>query len=204
MSSATSIERKAAAPIRQDGHRDADASFRSWHFFLLASLMAATVAVLMSRQSRPEDLILLSLAIASAGVAAAGFYRMLAPLVSEESAFDTQPLSESARAALEREKALTLRSIKELEFDRAMGKLSARDFDEMAGRLRTRAVSLMKELDLGASGYGPLIERELSERLRRSGRLPVCAGCGTSNDVDAAFCKRCGSKLAPRSAGEAP
>ena len=36
------------------------------------------------------------------------------------------------RAALEREKALVLRSIKELEFDRAMGKVSEKDFAEMS------------------------------------------------------------------------
>ena len=56
-------------------------------------------------------------------------------------------LTESMRAVLEREKMLVLRSIKELEFDRAMGKVSAADFDEMAGRLRARALSLMKQLD---------------------------------------------------------
>ncbi len=40
---------------------------------------------------------------------------------------------------MEREKALVLRSIKELEFDRAMGKVSPRDFDEMSTRLRELA-----------------------------------------------------------------
>ena len=60
---------------------------------------------------------------------------------------------ERARAALEREKALVLRSLKELEFDQAMGKLSATDFDEMGGRLRARAIALMKQLDAGGSGY---------------------------------------------------
>ena len=43
------------------------------------------------------------------------------------------------RAALEREKTLSLRSIKELEFDRAMGKVSEKDFAEMGARLRARA-----------------------------------------------------------------
>ena len=59
-----------------------------------------------------------------------------------------------------------LRSIKELEFDRAMGKLSTKDFDEMGGRLRARAMMLMKQLDAGESGYRPLIERELSARMK--------------------------------------
>ena len=102
------------------------------------------------------------------------------------------------------------RAIKELEFDRAMGKVSPKDFDEMAGRLRSRAVTLMKQLDEGGSGYRELIERELKNRLRGAGALDpandaagsaasldaanTCA-CGTTNDIDAAFCKRCGTKL---------
>ena len=76
-------------------------------------------------------------------------------------------LSESMRAVLEREKMLVLRSIKELEFDRAMGKVSTKDFDEMAGRLRARAMSLMRQLDTEA-GYRELIERELQAQVEQS------------------------------------
>jgi hypothetical protein len=68
------------------------------------------------------------------------------------------------RAALEREKALVLRSIKELEFDRAMGKLSEKDFGEMSARLRARAAGLMRQLDAGA-GYREQIDREIERRL---------------------------------------
>src|SRR6478735_3991602 len=138
-----------------------DAGFRPWHFFVLAALAAATVAVLMSRQSTPAHLILISLTIGSAGAAAAAFYRMLVPLTIEDVTVLGQRQSERARTAMEREKALVLRSIKELEFDRAMGKVSPRDFDEMAGRLRARAVGIMKQLDAGTSAYRDLIEKEL-------------------------------------------
>ena len=187
MSSATSIE-----------------TFRPWHFFVLASLMAATAAVIMSRQSTPEHLILISLTIAAAGFAAAGFYRMLAPLAETDSlTASEQPISERMRSSLEREKALTLRAIKELEFDRAMGKVSANDFDEMAGRLRTRAMGLMKQLDQGDPGYRSLIEQDLTARLaqrKTSDKASVpaaagCPGCGTVNDADARFCKGCGQRL---------
>jgi hypothetical protein len=154
MSSATSID---ASP---------NAGFRPWHFFLIASLMLATIAVVVSRQSTPEHLVLISLTIAAAGTAAAGFYRMLAPLAAQDASFFSEPLTDRGRAVLEREKALVLRSIKELEFDRAMGKVSAADFDEMAGRLRARAISLMKQLEEGESGYRQLIEREVSARLQ--------------------------------------
>ena len=218
MSSATSIERAAVkraagAEARERGQAARDA-FKPWHFFVLTSLIAATVAVVMARQSRPEHLVLISLSIGAAGFAAGALYRALLPLVSPEGAGVDEPLPESLRAVLEREKMLALRAIKELEFDRAMGKVSPKDFDEMAGRLRARAITLMKQLDAGGDAYRELIERELGERLRkaasrtegqkaRSGRErteePRNAGlcvCGTANDADAAFCKRCGTKLA--------
>jgi hypothetical protein len=50
----------------------------------------------------------------------------------------------------------------ELEFDRAMGKLSTQDFEEMSGRLRARAVGIIKRLDVGSSAYRALIEKELA------------------------------------------
>jgi hypothetical protein len=210
-----------------------DAGFKPWHFFVLASLAAATVAVVMSRQATPEHLILISATIGAAGLAAAAVYRMLVPLAVHDAALLSQRQSERARTALEREKALVLRSIKELEFDRAMGKVSPRDFDEMAARLRGRAMMLIKQADEGGAGYRELIERELSARLAARGRTTatqqtqaevpaalqsdpaddsvsrtsgaahvddasggrVCADCGTGNDVDATFCKRCGTRI---------
>jgi hypothetical protein len=171
-----------------------DQGFQVSHFFILLSLLAATVAVVMARPSAPENLILLSLTIGAAGVAALCFYRMLAPLVAPHADFDRQPLSERTRLDLEREKALTLRSIKELEFDRAMGKVSPQDFDEMAGRLRARALGIMAQLDARPSGYRQLIEKELAARVGKPVVMHGCA-CGTKNDPDARFCKSCGAKL---------
>lgn len=184
--------------------KSAEEGFRPWHFFVLASLVASTVAVIISRRAAPEHLILISLTIGAAGAAAAAVYRTVLPLVLRDTSLLTQRPSERARAALEREKVLVLRSIKELEFDRAMGKVSAKDFDEMGGRLRARAIALMKQLDAGGSGYREAIERELGARLKQ-GRQPQvapvearpreCNSCQTVNDLDAAFCKRCGTAL---------
>jgi hypothetical protein len=227
MSSATSIEPSDLA-AKAGSHRSVaelppkggshtavrDQGFQPWHFFVLASLGASTIAVILSRQSAPEHLILISLTIGAAGFAAAAVYRTIVPLTVRDASSLAERPSERARAALEREKTLVLRSIKELEFDRAMGKVSAKDFDEMAGRLRARAMNLMKQLDAGGSGYREAIERELNERLQkqkgRAGSLdpartpartkdPVpqaCASCETVNDSDAMFCKRCGTSLA--------
>ena len=208
MSSATSIDRADARVTERDPKRPD--VFKPWHFFVLASLITATAAVVVARQSGPEHLVMISLAIGAAGFAAGALYFTLAPLVGSDTANPPGELSEGMRAVLEREKQLTLRSIKELEFDRAMGKLSPKDFEEMAGRLRARAISLMKQLDAEA-GYRELIERELAARMRRpalknpapsfaaaapvSPAVTATCACGTANDADAAFCKRCGTRL---------
>ena len=172
-----------------------DDGFHAWHFFVLVSILLATVAVFMTRRTTPENLILLSFTIAAAGLAAGALYRMLLPLTASDLSTLDQPMTDRRRATLERDKLLTLRAIKELEFDRAMGKLSQKDFDEMAGRLRQRAVAIMKQLDEGHS-YASVIEQDLKKRLGGAGTVSPCA-CGTINDADAVFCKKCGTRVQP-------
>ena len=189
------------AGFRPDAARPSSApddGFQSWHFFVLASILLATVAVFLTRRSSPENLILLSITMGAAGAVAAALYRTLIPLITADTGLSEGPITGRRRAALERDKMLVLRAIKELEFDRAMGKVSQKDFDEMASRLRQRAVTLMRQLDEGA-GYGPLIEQELQRRVRLGAatELAPAAGCacGTVNDPDAVFCKKCGTRL---------
>ena len=72
MSSATSIKGDQRS-FGQDGRavgqaRAADEGFRPWHFFVLASLVASTIAVIISRRAAPEHLILISLTIGAAGL----------------------------------------------------------------------------------------------------------------------------------------
>jgi hypothetical protein len=171
------------------------------HFFILVSLLGATAAVVMARQTAPENLILLSGAVGAAGLAGIAFYRTIAPLIGTDARFAQQSISDRLRADLEREKMLTLRSIKELEFDRAMGKLSPQDFDEMAGRLRARAIGIMKQLDAPAPAQtaAPQPAGAGGVSAASTPASPVCA-CGTANDADARFCKTCGRKLSETTA----
>lgn len=206
MSSATST--KVLPADAGSSRASTDDGFRVSHFFVLLSLVAATVAVVMARPSAPENLVLISLTIGAAGLAAVAFYFTIAPLVSPRWEEEREPLGARLRADLEREKTLTLRSIKELEFDRAMGKVSEQDFAQMAGRLRNRALGIMKQLEAGESGYRAEIEKELSARLGKTGKpdkigkgghaasQSAACSCGTPNDADARFCKSCGARLA--------
>jgi hypothetical protein len=171
-----------------------------WQFFLLGGMLAATATVIVATGQSPANIIILSLTVVSVSFVGLGAYRILLPLVSEQPIVP-MTIGGRTRVALEREKALVLRSLKELEFDFAMGKMSKADFDEMSGRLRGRAFGLMKQLDAGG-GYKEQIAKEVAERLSKNVPVPappeatgVCGACETQNDPDAKFCKNCGAKL---------
>ena len=178
-----------------------------WQFFLLGGMLAATATVIVATGQSPANIIILSLTVVSVSFVGLGAYRILSPLVLPE-VDAPMTIAGRTRIALEREKTLVLRSIKELEFDFAMGKIAKADFDEMSGRLRARALGLMRQLDEGG-GYREQIAKEVQRRLegdgfsrRRDGATAEavalqtsCAGCGTQNDPDAKFCKNCGAKL---------
>ena len=182
-------------------------SFRPWHLFVLAALGTATIAMMVTRPTDPVGTALLILAIGAASLVGLAAYRVITPLTQKEFQETTVMVGVRSRAAVEREKTLVLRSIKELEFDRAMGKVSDGDFEEMGGRLRVLAIRLMKQLDVDAVDYMALIERELQGRLsaaaetasaqQDSAEAPggMCGKCQTLNDHDARFCKGCGKPL---------
>jgi hypothetical protein len=177
-----------------------------WQFFLLGGMLSATAVVIVATGQSPANIIILSITVVSVSFVGLGAYRILSPLVSAQ---PETPITFGGRTrvALEREKNLVLRSIKELEFDFAMGKIAQADFDEMSARLRARALGLMRQLDAGG-GYRDQIEKEVRERLSADGAVAMkpdttgiadatglCESCGTSNDPDAKFCKNCGAKL---------
>jgi hypothetical protein len=194
-------------------------SLRPWQFFTLGALVCATAAVFIIRGTTAENLIFTCLSIFAAALIGLAALNALRPLATGETR-EPEMVGSRTRAALEREKNLLLRSIKELEFDRAMGKVAEGDYEEMVARLRSRAVRLLQQLDNTSSGYRELIERELASRLVKAGGAPlaaadgaaieqraegkepteatptgVCSSCATVNDDDAKFCKSCGSRL---------
>ncbi|MBI2835752.1 MAG: zinc ribbon domain-containing protein [Acidobacteria bacterium] len=148
-----------------------ESTFRPWHFFVLAGLAAGTAGILVTKVTVPAALILLTLTIAASATVGLAVFRTLLPFAAEGALDLGEPLGRRRRAALEREKTLVLRSIKELEFDRAMGKIAETDFHEMAARLRARAVGLMKQLDDDSTGYREVIERDVKARLPAEVRL---------------------------------
>lgn len=189
-----------------------DPGLRPWQLFLLAGMLAATAVVLVSTGQTMSSVVVLSATVVASSLVAVAGYRSLAPLAAVQDDAADAPVGGRARAALEREKALVLRTIKELEFDHAMGKTATAEFEDMRDRLKLRAVGLMRRLE--GSDYRAAVERELATRTPASARAVtaaaavsapaalrstlarVCGGCGGVNDVDARFCKHCGASIA--------
>ena len=202
-----------------------DAGFQAWQLFTLAGLISASAVAFRAGNQPSSVRVALILTVFGAALMGIAALRALAPLTSRHDPVEPPIVGSRTRAALEREKALALRTIKELEFDRAMGKISDKDFAEMSERLRARAARILRDLD-AKSGYRNDIEREISRRLEASpgktttpasddrsiadvppatARTPsvpriespvnVCQDCGTRNDVDARFCKSCGRRM---------
>ncbi|HEU5055472.1 MAG TPA: hypothetical protein VFU21_03075 [Kofleriaceae bacterium] len=93
---------------------------------------------------------------------------------------EAEPVDGSRAGELEREKKALLKAIKEVEFDRELGKMSNEDADEIVRVYRARAIEILKMLDGGAAEQaidtgeplGEVIEREVRARLALAGVKP--------------------------------
>jgi hypothetical protein len=204
MSSASSTSRPPAP--REGG-------IQPWQFFLLLSMAGATWAVIVARDTHPVSLLLLSAGVLAAGIVGAAMYSALAGFFGVRSSAPA-PMATSLRADLEREKALVLRSIKELEFDRSMKKISDADYTEIGSRLRAKAMDLIARIDTAAAADvarpgaatsapapGRSVQTAAPSASKDEGAQPAaggsgCPSCGADNDTDARFCKACGHRLA--------
>lgn len=81
------------------------------------------------------------------------------------------PVRRTARVATGRSSS-AVDALRELEFDRQTGKISASDYDSLKARYTEQAVAVM-----------------------RAGNAPVCERCGPRPESDAQFCSNCGSAL---------
>jgi hypothetical protein len=125
-------------------------------------------------------------------------------------------LGSPAHSSLANEKDAVLRSLKDLDFEHAVGKISDEDFRELEATYRARARELLREMDVDIAPYldrareaiaAAVDQPDASASLRApstASQSNACASCGTSNDVDAKFCKGCGKPLVQSLADEEP
>lgn len=164
------------------------APFTAGHFFVLLSMVAATAAVVMARNTHPAALLLISAAALAAGYTAYALHQALMALLDRT---HTPVLGQRQREVLEQDKLTVLRAIKDLEFDYGMKKVSEADYQDMLGRLKQRALLIMEQLEHIPPDATPVV----APAVVVAARAAVCPRCSTSNDGDAKFCKQCGEKL---------
>ena len=122
---------------------------RAWQFFIVLGLIGATAAVWREpRFTRPEHLVLLSLGIIAAAVAAVAMHRTLLPLVSPEQIVGDSRRSTRHLVALEREKRLVTMSTGQAgDADSLVGDLIVKTAQveiETGGDVKTFAIQLRK------------------------------------------------------------
>lgn len=110
--------------------------------------------------------------------------------------------TKSSEQQSERERAVL--ALREIEFDRATGKLSDADYTELKTRYTREAIAAMRREDSttgAALGERPSDdELEAVVRAYRANRTK-CPVCGPRPEDDAVFCSNCGKYLRERCAG---
>ncbi|HYT05769.1 MAG TPA: zinc ribbon domain-containing protein [Gemmatimonadales bacterium] len=94
--------------------------------------------------------------------------------------------------------AVALRALKEIEFDRATGKLSDGDYDALKAKYTAEALTALRADTGSRASPAPAAQRApaVAGLARQPERAPVCPTHGLRPESDAAFCSECGRRLA--------
>ena len=146
-------------------------------------------------------------------VTAAALVAILEPLFRQPNANVPVPAADSSSADEEFEleesdspRIRALLALKEIEFDRATGKLSETDYAELKAKYSVAAVAAIEEEE---STEGPAVEAaaeqtgavtgdpvELAVQRARAKLKKACPKCGPRPEAGAVFCSSCGRSLA--------
>lgn len=86
---------------------------------------------------------------------------------------------------------MAIRALREIEFDRATGKLSDADYAELRTTYGARALEEMRSADAAAADPDPI---EAKVRAYRAAHRE-CVTCGLRPEPDATYCSTCGAFL---------
>ncbi len=93
-------------------------------------------------------------------------------------------------------KIQALLALKEIEFDRATGKLSDEDYGALKGKYAQAALEAMKAEDAVAEAVGSTEDAaEAAIQRARATTTAVCPVCGPRPESAATFCSDCGRSL---------
>jgi hypothetical protein len=83
-----------------------------------------------------------------------------------------EALSLGAPSAEEEQKRAVLRALKDLEFERGVGKITEEDYAELSARYRAEAKRLMQLIDAGSEAERERVEKALKARLEKAATAP--------------------------------
>ena len=128
-------------------------------------------------------------------------YWIIRPLLHPEQLQDAlAPALKERIAQITLQKEATYSTIKELEFDFSMGKLSEEDFEALKKQYKLDALKYMEEIDqLQASKNGITRgpEKRPKDETEKDKSTPIKTGLPLKTDI---FCTQCGEKADPRDA----
>ena len=129
--------------------------------------------------------------VAALVLGCAGVWFMLSPLVRLTP--DVMPPPADPFDVEDSERSRAVEALREIEFDRATGKLSDDDYGTLKSRYTALAVQAMRQ-ERAAEPDDDSLEAMIAAR-RRGGTAVGCLTCGPRPESDAAFCSSCGMRL---------
>ncbi|MBV9880599.1 MAG: zinc ribbon domain-containing protein [Gemmatirosa sp.] len=126
---------------------------------------------------------------------------VLGPLLQDDEPARRPAPTPAPPASAQRSAAVD--ALREIEFDRATGKLSDDDYDALKASYTRDALAEMRARDAVGAGAGTDVADDPLERVirgYRAGARAVCPVDGPRPEPDAAFCSACGRFLAGRCA----
>jgi hypothetical protein len=143
--------------------------------------------------------------IAGVVVALAALLVVLEPLLRQEVAHspvrDVDDVEFIVLEESDSPKIRALLALREIEFDKATGKLSDEDYGALKAKYSTAAVAAIRAEDVGSipgagtEGVADDVAEAAVLRARRRG-ASTCPGCGPRPEPGAVFCSTCGRSLA--------
>jgi rRNA maturation endonuclease Nob1 len=151
-----------------------------WAAPLLTLLAAIASGTLFGVQ-----LVVLTLAAAALLLVIFLLWSSVQALAGESELSFEEAFSFGARSAEEEQKRAVLRALKDLEYERSVGKISEDDYHEYATRYRAEAKRLIQNLNEHLAEQRNQVERELERRLAHAGSTRAAQGAESASSPTA-------------------
>ena len=140
---------------------------------LWAAPLLTLVAAIIAGALFGVQLVVLTLAAAALLLIIFLLWSSVQALAGESELTFEEAFSFGTRSAEEEQKRAVLRALKDLEYERSVGKISEEDYHEYAARYRAEAKRLIQNLNEHLAAQREQVERELERRLAKAERAPV-------------------------------